>query len=217
MFARDDKSVLVEMLHSCTPEANKRCILESFQNPSGSIRVLVATIACGMGINCKAVHRIVHYGPSKNVEAFVQETGRAGRDGVQSNTFVLYHGILLNHVDPDMKSFVRTKHCRRKALLKHFEAEFQSPLHLHLCCDNCASICQCGQADCGQYTTYPSVDCSKNTSFSGRKRQVSNEQKKLVENLLIQYHKKLLIELVNGYHLSYVVIWTRPTCLEWIW
>ena len=39
-----------------------------------SIRILVATIAFGMGINCKAVHRIIHYGPSKNVEAFVQET-----------------------------------------------------------------------------------------------------------------------------------------------
>ncbi len=128
MFARDDKSVLVEMLHSCTPEANKKCILESFQNPSESIRILVATIAFCMGINCKAVHRIIHYGPSKNVEAFVQETGRAGRDGVQSKTFVLYHGILLNHVDTDMKSFARTNDCRRKALLKHFEAEFQSPL-----------------------------------------------------------------------------------------
>ncbi|CAB4040966.1 mediator of RNA polymerase II transcription subunit 34-like [Paramuricea clavata] len=197
MFAREDKSVLMEMLHSCTPEDNKKCILESFQNVNGTIRILVATIAFGMGVDCKAVHRVIHYGPSKTIEAYVQETGRAGRDGVQSRTFILYHGILLNHVDMNIKSFVKTKDCRRKTLLNHFEADCKLPLYLHLCCDNCASICECGQADCGQYTKYPITDCYKDVLFSGRKREVSNEQKKLIENALIQYQKKLLIELAN--------------------
>ena len=48
----------------------------------------------GMGVDCKGVHRIVHFGPSKTVEAYVQETGRAGRDGVQSMAYILYHRIL---------------------------------------------------------------------------------------------------------------------------
>ena len=144
-----------------------------------------------MGVDCKAVHRVIHYGPSKTIEAYVQETGRAGRDGVQSSTFILYHGILLNHVDMNINN------CRRKTLLNHFEADYKLPLYLHLCCDNCASICECGQADCGQYTKYPITDCYKYVLFSGRKREVSNEQKKLIENALIQYQKKLLIELAN--------------------
>ena len=70
-------SPLIEMLHSCTPEANKKYILESFQQEHGTVRLLIATIAFGMGVNSKWVKRIIHYGPSKNVEAYVQETGRA--------------------------------------------------------------------------------------------------------------------------------------------
>jgi superfamily II DNA helicase RecQ len=132
MFAREDKCVLMEMLHSCTTEDNKKCILESFQNVNGTIRILVATIAFGMGVDCKAVHRVIHYGPSKTIDAYVQETGRAGRDVVQSSTLILYHGILLNHVDMNIKSFVKTKDCRRKTVLNHFEADCE--LNYHFIC-----------------------------------------------------------------------------------
>jgi len=41
-------SPLVEMLHSCTPEANKKNVLESFQQEHGTVRLLVATIAFGI-------------------------------------------------------------------------------------------------------------------------------------------------------------------------
>ena len=78
MYAGNNENVLVEMLHSCTPAANN--ILPSFQLENGTIRLLIATTAFGMGVDCKGVHRIVHFGPSKTVEAHVQETGRTGRD-----------------------------------------------------------------------------------------------------------------------------------------
>ena len=81
---RDAKRVLLEILHSCSPVSNKENILESFQREDGCIRILVATIAFGMGVDCKQVHRTVHFGPAKNVEAYMQESGRAGRDGKQS-------------------------------------------------------------------------------------------------------------------------------------
>ncbi|EDO44384.1 predicted protein, partial [Nematostella vectensis] len=54
------------------------------------VQVLVATIAFGMGIDCKGVHRTIHFGPSKNCEAFIQETGRAGRDWKSSFSYLLY-------------------------------------------------------------------------------------------------------------------------------
>lgn len=117
----DPSNALVEMLHSCTPPANKEKIRLSFQSLSGTIRLLIATIAFGMGIDCKGVHRVIHYGPAKNVESYIQETGRAGRDGTQSAVYILYHGILLVHVNGHMKQYVKTNHCRRKELLKHFE------------------------------------------------------------------------------------------------
>ena len=85
-------------MHSCTPEANKAYILDAFQNDKSEVRALVATIAFAMGINCKGVHRTIHFSPSKNVESFVQESGRAWRDGQQSISFVLYQGLMVNHV-----------------------------------------------------------------------------------------------------------------------
>jgi len=46
MFIGDgSKNVLVEMMHLCTPEENKKTILESFQSQNGIIRLLIATIA----------------------------------------------------------------------------------------------------------------------------------------------------------------------------
>ena len=87
----DNGSPLVEMLHSCTPEANKNSILESFQQEHGAVRLLIATIAIGMGVDCKGVKTIIHYGSYKNLESYVQETGRAGRDGGESVAFLLYN------------------------------------------------------------------------------------------------------------------------------
>jgi len=75
------------MLHSCSPPSNKEAVLKSFQDPMGVIRILVATIAFGMGVDCSPVHRTIHFGPSKNLEAFLQETGRARRDGKPSVSY----------------------------------------------------------------------------------------------------------------------------------
>ena len=44
-------NVLVEMLHSCTPSTNKERILLSFKSITGPIRLLIATIAFGMGVD----------------------------------------------------------------------------------------------------------------------------------------------------------------------
>ena len=113
---------------------------------AGTIQLLIGTIAFGMGVNCKGVHRVIHYGPAKNVEAYIQETGRAARDGVHSAVYILYHGILLGHVHGHMKQYIDTKYCRRRELLKHFNISIQEHEVPHLCCDNCAFKCKCGFA-----------------------------------------------------------------------
>ena len=100
---KDNRNVLLEMLHSCTPEENKDTIHKSFRNEISGIRVLVATIAFGMGVDCKGVYSVVHFGPSKNIESYVQESGRAGRDDKQSVAYIIYHGLLLNDVGKDIK------------------------------------------------------------------------------------------------------------------
>ena len=193
----DPTNVLVEMLHSCTPAANKDKILHSFQSVTRTIRLLIATIAFGMGVDCKGVRRVVHCGPSKNVEANVQETGRAGRDGSQSAAYILYNGILVNHIDGHMKEYVKTHECRRKELLKHFDYVTEEHNIPHLCCDICASKCGCGLPDCSIFPAYPLRQRETTSSPSIREREVQPEQRKVVEYSLTRYYKSLVIKLVN--------------------
>ena len=68
-------------------------MLQAFKEPDSDLRVLVATIAFGMGVDSKGVYRGIPFGPSKNVEAYIQETGRAGRDGKQSVAHIICQGL----------------------------------------------------------------------------------------------------------------------------
>ncbi|KAF2675034.1 ATP-dependent DNA helicase [Microthyrium microscopicum] len=61
---------------------------ERFMN--GEIRVLVATLAYGMGIDKKDIRNVIHYNAARNLEEYSQQIGRAGRDGLPSKCLLLY-------------------------------------------------------------------------------------------------------------------------------
>lgn len=78
------------MYTRCTECSVKEAILKSFCNVDGNLRVVIGTIAFGMGIDCPNVRHIIHWGPSADIESYVQETGRSGRDEFLSRA-VLFH------------------------------------------------------------------------------------------------------------------------------
>ena len=126
---------------------------------------IVATIAFGMGIDKPDIRRIIHYGCPRDIESYVQETGRAGRDGKDSECHVYYNTsdfhvnryflkdisdpFLRKYKEDSIKSvekYLYLNTCRRSYILNYFGDTYTN-IHTHntdnmientyKCCDNC--------------------------------------------------------------------------------
>ena len=102
------KERLVEMYHSGSPTSVKKHIQGNIGVTEGHIRELLCTIAFGMVVDMKGVSRVIHFGPSKNIESYVQECGRAGREGQQSTCLLLYNGLMSARSKFDIKQCIET-------------------------------------------------------------------------------------------------------------
>lgn len=124
---------------------------------SGEIKCIVATIAFGMGVDNPHVRLVVHYGCPSDVESYYQEIGRAGRDGLPSECFLLHSNqdfiVSRHHIkeieDKDIKEyrteqlvkmerFVHLSECRRKMILQHFGEEYSEKSCNY--CDYCLGV-----------------------------------------------------------------------------
>jgi ATP-dependent DNA helicase RecQ len=139
--------------HAGLPRQERTATQNAFADEECNL--VVATVAFGMGIDRSNIRFVLHTGLPKSIEHYQQETGRAGRDGLEANCVLLYSAAdvllwrsivqrsegdpeyirsSLRHID-DIDRYARGAVCRHRALVQYFGEEYGTP--------NCAACDLC--------------------------------------------------------------------------
>jgi len=148
------KKIPAQAYHAGLPTKQKNETYRAFLNDE--IRVVVATVAFGMGIDKSNIRFVVHTTLPKTIENYYQEIGRAGRDGLDSSTLLLfsaadfsdrkrmidsqndseYKMLAINKLEATAR-FANSQVCRHQLIAQYFDDHSQECITQ---CDNCQDI-----------------------------------------------------------------------------
>lgn len=146
-----DPRLSVDYYHAGLPRERKKEIEKDFYR--GGRRLLCATCAFGLGVDCAGVRTVLHLSPPPSVEAYIQESGRAGRDGEAARAIMILSPAQVEHAEkyPRQRELIRASvsalsggTCRREALLSLFTVEGESASDQSGRC----GICDCCRERC---------------------------------------------------------------------
>ena len=92
LYLMDENISVCNIFTAATAREVKDSILEEFTKPNSPLRIVVATVAFGMGVDAPDIRRVIHWGPPNSIEAYVQENGRCGRDGKSASADLYFTG-----------------------------------------------------------------------------------------------------------------------------
>ena len=134
--------------HAGLPDHTRKLNQDLFINDK--VDIIVATIAFGMGIDKSNVRFVIHAGMPKSIENYQQESGRAGRDGLDSKCYLFYSGkdyglwkFIIGKSEPqakkialkklsDIYAYCESAKCRHKTLVNYFGQKYE-PANCRAC------------------------------------------------------------------------------------
>jgi ATP-dependent DNA helicase RecQ len=131
------KGLMARAYHAGLSTGERRSVQEAFAGER--LNIVVATVAFGMGIDRSDVRCVIHAAMPKSIESYQQETGRAGRDGLEAECVLLYasaDAARLRRIMEDasdeqlglleqMRGFATSQTCRHRALSEYFGQPYE--------------------------------------------------------------------------------------------
>lgn len=207
---RNEFRLSAQHYHAGLDKSDRIAIQKSWQE--GGTKIIVATVAFGMGIDKANVRYVIHHSLPQSLEGYYQETGRAGRDGLNAQCILFYTykdrkiiEFMIDKGDGNREQKQRQKDnlqqmimycenktdCRRQQVLSYFDEVF-SPASCANTCDNCRR---------GQKFDVKNVSTEAKAMVGYVRKLVYNEHPSTRMNLM-NYQSS---HVINRYTLNYFV------------
>lgn len=131
--------LLVDVFTRVSTQEKKEQVIASFKLVDSTLRIIVATTAFGMGVDCPNIRQIYHWGSPSLLEDYVQQVGRAGRDG-EAAVATISAVRVGKHTSKEMRAYMENSTmCRRRLLFQDFLSYSEKDVTVTglECCDIC--------------------------------------------------------------------------------